>query len=91
MCTGERTQPTLAEWHSGSPALAAPDPEKGVMTPLSLPHGELEAWEPALCLECCVYNTVSISQELPKDQWKERPVLGVGMLTKQRWPSACWR
>lgn len=33
MCSGERTRPTLAEWHSGSPALAAPDREKGVMTP----------------------------------------------------------
>ena len=57
MCSGERTQPTLAEWHSGSPALAAPDRESGVMTPLRLPHGELEAWEPALCLECCEHSS----------------------------------
>lgn len=45
----------------------------------------------SLCLKPCVYNTVSISQELAKDRWKERPVLGAGMLTKQRCPFACWR
>lgn len=65
MCTGERTQPTLAEWHSGSPALAAPDPEKGVMTPLSLPHGELEVWEPALCLECCEHTLAALPAPPP--------------------------
>lgn len=65
MRRGERTQPTLAEWHSGSPAPAAPNRESGVVTPLSLPRDELEAWETAPCLECCEHTPAALPSPPP--------------------------
>lgn len=65
MCSGERTQPRLAEGHAGSPAPAAPNWESGVTTPLSLLRGEREAWGPALCLECCEHALVALPSPPP--------------------------